>query len=211
MSNVSKKIRTIREIKEWTRSILWGAIFVFFFTSYLFKAYRVEGTSMQPLLQNGERIFVNRIIYKLDDIQRGNVVVFYYPAKPSDFFIKRVLGLPGEKIQVRNGEVLIEKTYIDDAGQRRMKWKAVDSHFVPDYFLSHENVKPLIIPQGYYFVAGDHRNKSYDSRLWAMDRKQSPFVPEKYIIGKASFRYWPPNVFGTIDPDFQPFDKTDIH
>ncbi len=186
------KRRFLLETREWARSILWGAIFVFFFTGYVFKAYKVEGTSMQPLLQDGERLFVNRIIYNIGDIQRGDIVVFYFPAKPDEFFIKRVLGLPGEEVAVRKGKIFINGRKLDD-------------DFVPDYFKSSDNVKPLKIPFGYYFVSGDHRNRSYDSRAWAKDRRLSPFVPMLYIVGRASFRYWPPKKFGPIHTNFKGF------
>ena len=186
------KSRVLLEIKEWSRSILWGAIFVYFFTGYVYKAYRVEGTSMQPLLQDGERLFVNRLIYNVGSIERGDVVVFYYPGKPDEFFIKRVLGLPQEKIQVIKGKVYVNG-------------KPLDDHFVPDYFKSFENVKTLTVPAGHYFVSGDHRNRSFDSRAWAKSDMLSPFVPEKYIVGRASFRYWPPSKFGIIDYDFKGF------
>jgi signal peptidase I len=199
MSNMNpnrsnKSSRVLQEIKEWSKSILWGAIFVYFFTGYVFKAYRVEGTSMQPLLQNGERLFVNRLLYKLRDIERGDVVVFYFPAKPEDYFIKRVLGLPGDKIHVKNGNVFVNNRILDD-------------HFVPNYFKSYEDVGTLEVPMGHYFVSGDHRNKSYDSRAWAKDRRLSAFVPQKYIVGKASFRYWPLNQFGIIKSNFDALES----
>jgi len=190
----SIKEKFLKEIREWSRSLLWGAIFVYFFTGYVFKAYKVEGRSMQPLLQNGERIFVNRLIYRMDDIERGNIVVFYHPADTKDFFIKRVLGLPGETIEVRKGKVYINNLAIDD-------------HFVPAYFRSRENVRKMIIPKGFYFVSGDHRNQSYDSRAWANETDKSPFVPEKYIVGKASFRYWPLSSFGFINSEFVSLKK----
>ncbi|MBN1356057.1 signal peptidase I [bacterium] len=183
--------RILREIKEWSKSILWGAVFIYFFTGYVFKAYRVEGTSMQPLLQNAERLFVNRIVYKFRDIERGDVVVFYFPAQPHDYFIKRVIGLPGEKIYIKKGKIFINDRLIDD-------------HYVPNYFKSYEDVGTQEIPLGYYFVSGDHRNKSYDSRAWVKDRRLSAFVPLKYIVGKASFRYWPLNQIGPIRSNFEP-------
>jgi len=185
----------LMEIKEWSRSLLWGAIFVYFFTGFVYKAYKVEGTSMQPLLQNDERIFVNRLLYRVDDINRGDVVVFYYPADPKDFFIKRVLGLPGETVEVRRGVVYVNGTKLDD-------------HFVPSYFKSHDNVRKMIIPSGHYFVSGDHRNRSYDSRAWSNEKDKSPFVPEKYVMGKATFRYWPLGVFGKIGGDFRPLETS---
>ncbi len=187
----TSKSPVLREIKEWSKSILWGAIFVYFFTGYVFKAYRVEGTSMQPLLQNGQRIFVNRLIYNVDDIKRGDVVVFYYPSEPHEYFIKRVIGMPGETIEFKNG-----KAYVDN--------KLVDDHFVPQEFWQNDNIKPLIIPKSHYFVCGDHRNKSADSRYWTKFKDYTNFVPEKYIIGKASFRYWPLTQFGLINSNFIP-------
>jgi signal peptidase I len=184
----STKKRMLRETREWSRSLLWGAIFVYFFTSYVFRAYKVEGRSMQPLLQDGERIFVNRMIYNIDRIERGDIVVFYHPAEPRDFYIKRVLGLPGEKLEVRRGIVFINN-------------RPLEEQYVPTYFRSGENVPQMIIPSGHYFVSGDHRNQSYDSRAWAIENNRSPFVPQKYIMGKASFRYWPLNSFGFIKSD----------
>lgn len=192
MKTVSQN-RILMEIKEWSKSLLWGAIFVYFFTGYVFKAYKVDGTSMQPLLQDGERIFVNRLIYRIDDIQRGDVVVFFHPAGPHEYYIKRVLGLPGETVEVKRGIV-----YIND--------RKIDDHFVPSYFRSPETVRKMLIPVGHYFVSGDHRNRSYDSRAWANERGKSPFVPEKYIMGRAAFRYWPVSGFGIIDTDFRPLD-----
>ncbi len=194
LQRITTKTKLLFEVKEWTRSILWRAIFVYFFTGYVFKAYRVEGTSMQPLLQDGERLFVNRLLYKLNDIDRGDVVVFYYPAKPSEYFIKRVIGMPGERLFIKNGKIFVNNRPVDD-------------HFVPEYFKTHENLDPITIPIGFYFVSGDHRNKSYDSREWARDYKQSAFVPEKYIIGRASFRYWPLNRIGVIKSNFYPIDS----
>ncbi|HPQ41075.1 MAG TPA: signal peptidase I [bacterium] len=186
--------RILMETKEWSKSLLWGAIFVYFFTSYVFKAYKVEGTSMQPLLQDGERIFVNRLLYRVNDIKRGDVVVFYYPSEPKDYYIKRVLGLPGEIIEVRRGSVYVNNRKIDD-------------HFVPSYFRSRESVRKMRIPKGHYFVSGDHRNRSYDSRAWAGEMDKTPFVPEKYIMGKASFRYWPLTEFGIIPRNFNPLSS----
>ena len=193
---IKSQNRILMEVKEWSRSLLWGAIFVYFFTSYVFKAYKVEGTSMQPLLQDGERIFVNRLLYRVNDISRGDVVVFYYPAEPKDYFIKRVLGLPGEMVEVKKGIVYINS-------------KKVDDHFVPTYFRSRENVPRMLIPEGHYFVSGDHRNRSYDSRAWANEKDKTAFVPEKYIMGKASFRYWPLDEFGAIDTNFRVVESTE--
>ncbi|MBN2054865.1 signal peptidase I [bacterium] len=193
---LSGKIK--KELKEWARSILFALLFVIIFNQYFFKAYKVEGISMQPLLQDGQRIFVNRYLYSdplplLDielpwrrDPQHGDVVVFWFPEEPKKSYIKRVLGVPHDRIEIRNGVFYINNRRVDDS-------------FIPAAFKSYGNMSPLIVPKGYYFCVGDHRNRSYDSRAWGA-------VPKKYIIGKAFFRYWPLTAIGGIHyNDERPF------
>ncbi len=189
--NSQRTSKLKKEAKEWGRSLFYGLLFVFFFTNYFFKAYKVEGTSMQPLLQDGERIFVNRYIYMTDPLpllkwklpltrepDHGDVVVFWFPREPTKYFIKRVIGVPGDSLRIRNGIIYINKVKVND-------------DFIPRAFKSYNDKEITVVPQGYYFCVGDHRNKSYDSRQWG-------YVPRKYIIGKAVLRYWPPNEFGLI-------------
>jgi signal peptidase I len=140
---------------------------------FIVQPVKVEGTSMLPRLHDGERIFVNKLIYYgVPKLERGDIVVFWYPNDPSKSYIKRVVGLPGETVEVREGRVLIngrvlEETYLD-----------------PQLNLSHMNHQPVLVKDHYYFVMGDNRDHSSDSRFWGL-------VPEKYIYGKALFRYWP--------------------
>jgi signal peptidase I len=132
---------------------------------------------MLPRLHDGERIFVNKLIYYDDyrwapKIERGDIVVFWFPDDPSKSYIKRVIGLPGDTIEVHEGVVRvngrdIEETYLD-----------------PRLNLSHRSQAPIYIKPNYYFVMGDNRDNSSDSRIWGL-------VPKKYIYGKALFRYWP--------------------
>jgi signal peptidase I len=195
-----KKVpRWKNELREWAKSLFYGIIFVYFFTTFGFKAYKVEGSSMQPLLQDGERIFVNRYIYLADELpllklrlpftrlpERGDVVVFWFPKDPSKYFIKRVIGIPGDVVSVRNGTIYVNG-------------RKVNVSPIASRYLDHKTRPQVSVPQGYYYCVGDHHARSYDSRDWG-------FVPRKYIIGKAVFRYWPLTKIGLIryegDPPF---------
>lgn len=180
-----------REIVEWTKSLGIGLLFVFFFTELFFKAYKVDGISMQPTLQNGERLFVNRYVYHTDPLPflgwelpatrepaRGDIVVFWFPRNPHQYFIKRVIAVPGDRIELREGQIFIN-------GEQR------DDSYIPLRYRNYRNIPATTVPIGYYYVVGDHRNRSYDSRDWG-------FVPRKYIIGQAALRYWPIGEFGLI-------------
>jgi signal peptidase I len=148
----------------------------------------VEGTSMLPQLHDGERLLVNKLVYyKIQSvswghIERGDIVVFWYPNDPDKSYVKRVIGLPGEVVEVKAGKVYIngiqlEEDYLDsEHNQSLPSWpaKKVEEH--------------------HYFVMGDNRDNSSDSRYWGL-------VPEKYIYGKAFFRYWKPQNIGFIEHD----------
>lgn len=140
---------------------------------FIVQPVKVEGTSMLPRLHDGERIFVNKLIYYgLPHLERGDIVVFWYPEDPSKSYIKRVIGLPGETVEIREGRILIngrelEEDYLDPALNR-----------------ARVNQQPVFVKDHYFFVMGDNRDNSSDSRYWGL-------VPEKYIYGKALLRYWP--------------------
>ena len=149
-----------------------------FLVAFVAQAFRVQGTSMQPLLEDGERIIVNKLAYRLGSIQRGDVVVFHYPRDPSVSFIKRVIGLPGDLVELRHGVVY------------------VNGHMLREPYLlpalrDSDSHAPREVEQGYYYVLGDHRTSSNDSRNWG-------FVPERYIYGKAFFRFWPLGRTGVV-------------
>jgi signal peptidase I len=181
------------EVKSITRDIIFAAVMAVLIVVFVVQPVKVEGTSMQPRLENDERIFVNKFEYNFEAIQRGDIIVFWYPEDPTKSFIKRVIGLPGESIDMdANGHITINGQVIPEpylAPQRnlaaRARWNQVRSDF--------KYVKPH-----YYFVMGDNRDASNDSRSWGL-------VPEKYIYGKAMFRYWPLPRIGslntTIDTD----------
>ncbi len=146
----------------------------------------VEGTSMLPQLHDGERLLVDKLVYykiKSFDwghIERGDVVVFWYPKDPDKSYVKRVIGLPGESVEIRNGEVFINGQQLNEP------------YLDPERNQSLPSFPLKTIDQHFYFVMGDNRDNSSDSRYWGL-------VPEKYIYGKAFFRYWRPSDIGFIE------------
>ena len=148
-----------------------AVLFCFFLIAFVAQAFRVQGTSMEPLLLDGERIVVNKLVYRFQAIERGDVVVFWYPRDPSVSFIKRVVGLPGDLVEIRSGQLLVNGLPARES-------------YLPASFHDGDNYPPTEVRKGYYFVLGDHRRSSNDSRSWGE-------VPEKYIYGRAVFRFWP--------------------
>jgi signal peptidase I len=175
------------EVKSITRDIIFAAVMAVLIVVFVVQPVKVEGTSMQPRLENDERIFVNKFDYAFWSIERGDIVVFWYPEDPSKSFIKRVIGLPGETIDMDalghitiNGQMIPEPYLAPERNQAaRSRWNQVDSRF-------------KTIKAHYYFVMGDNRDASNDSRTWGL-------VPEKYIYGKAMFRYWPLPRIGSLN------------
>ncbi len=145
---------------------------------FLYQPVKVEGTSMAPLLSDQERIFINKFVYRFEPIHRGDVVVFWYPLDRSKSFIKRVIGLPGDTIDIRAGQL-----YVDG--------KRIAEPYVPPSYFDDSSYGPIQIPPDQYFVMGDHRDSSNDSRIFGP-------VPRKFIYGKAVFAYWPFRQFGEI-------------
>lgn len=169
-----------QEAKAFLRDLAFAVLIAVLVIVFVVQPVRVEGTSMLPRLHDGERIFVNKFIYRFEQIERGDIVVFWYPNDPSKSFIKRVIGLPGETISIREGIVYVDGMPLEE--------KYID----PAFHVRRENMSPVYVRDHYYFVMGDNRDSSNDSRQWGL-------VPEKYIYGKAIFRYWPLSGFGTIN------------
>ena len=169
-----------RELKSWARDLVVALALAMVIIVFFYQPVKVEGTSMAPLLSDQERIFINKFVYHFETIQRGDVVVFWYPLDHSKSFIKRVVGLPGDIVEIRRGIVFIN-------GRR------LDEPYVPPRYVDFSGFGPQRIPSDAYFVMGDHRVSSNDSRVFGP-------VPEGFIYGKAVFAYWPWNHFGTIYP-----------
>src|SRR6185503_3433861 len=169
------------EVKSIARDIIFAAVMAVLIIVFVVQPVKVEGTSMQPRLENDERIFVNKFLYNFKPIEHGDIVVFWYPKEPSKSFIKRVIGLPGDTLQ------------IDQWGQLIRNGQPIEEPYLsPDKNRSPRALALTTVEAHYYFVMGDNRDASNDSRSWGL-------VPEKYIYGKAMFRYWPLARVGTLD------------
>jgi signal peptidase I len=170
------------------RDLIFALMVAALVVVFIVQPVKVEGTSMLSNLHDGERIFVNKLVYYgLPKITRGDIVVFWYPNDPSKSYIKRVIALPGEVVEVRDGRIFINGSELKE------------DYLDPQRNQSHMNKSPVVVKQHYYFVMGDNRDNSYDSRQWGL-------VPEKYIYGKALLRYWPINEASIIshDPVYNP-------
>ncbi len=167
------------DMQVWLRDIvlsvgLAGGVIVF-----LYQPVKVEGTSMLPWLEDQERIFVNKFVYRIDGIERGDVIVFRFPLDPSKSYIKRVAGLPGDRVEIIDGALYVNGELVEEP------------HVAPE-FRDYSSHPALDAPPGHVYVLGDHRSTSNDSRTWGT-------VPLEYVTGKAVFAYWPLKRFGALD------------
>jgi signal peptidase I len=186
------------EVKSITRDIIFAAVMAVLIVVFVVQPVKVEGTSMQPRLENDERIFVNKFEYTFSSIKRGDIIVFWFPDDPTKSFIKRVIGLPDDSIDMDasghltiNGEPKDEPYLAPERNQSaRSRWNQ------GPYTSAGHQVR---VKAHYYFVMGDNRDASNDSRSWGL-------VPEKYIYGKAMFRYWPLPRIGSLN---KPVDVED--
>jgi signal peptidase I len=176
----------LRTALSWVRDLTFSVLIAVVLIVFIYQPVKVEGTSMEPGLTDQERIFINKFTYELGlgQIERGDTVVFLYPGDRSKSYIKRVIGLPGDRVRIEAGQVFVNgKPLMED--------------YVPREFrdtLSWPSDAPGAdreVPEGNYFVLGDHRSQSSDSRAWG-------FVPRSDIYGKAVFVYWPLDKMGRL-------------
>jgi signal peptidase I len=163
---------------QWLRETLISVCISVFIIVFLYQPVKVEGTSMMPGLADQERIFINKYAYRLGAIERGDVVVFRYPGDPSKNYIKRVAGVPGDRIEIIRGAVYVN-------GHR------LEEPYLPGQFRDERSMDEATVPAGSYFVLGDHRNLSSDSRDFGV-------VERGAIFGKAVFAYWPTEMMGKL-------------
>ena len=159
------------ELFAWLKTLASAAVYATLIVTFGFQVARVEGQSMAPTLEDQDRLIVNKLAYRIGQPQVGDIVMLYYPLNPEKSFVKRVIAEESDQIRIVDGRVYRNDVQIND-------------DYVPPEFRSHDDWGPEVVPQGYYFVMGDHRNNSSDSRHWR-------FVPKKYIIGKVQLRWWP--------------------
>jgi signal peptidase I len=170
--------RTLPVLSVWLRDLFISLAISAFIIIFLYQPVKVEGTSMMPSLDDQERIFVNKYVYRLEPIQRGDIVVFRYPRDTSKSFIKRVIGLAGDHIRIDSGEVFVNG-------------EALEEDYVPAAYADQRSYPETVVPPSSYFVLGDHRTMSNDSRDFGP-------VSIGYIYGKAVFGYWPMDKMGRV-------------
>ena len=162
----------------WLRDLLISATASVLIITFLYQPVRVEGTSMLPRLENQDRLFINKFVYHIESIDRGDVVVFHYPRDPEKSYIKRVIALPGDRIWIDHGQVWLNG-------------KPLREDYVPPEYRDTRSMAEMVVPQDCYFMMGDHRSISSDSRDFGP-------VERSLIYGKAVFVYWPAKDMGVV-------------
>src|SRR6266536_1248400 len=165
-------------MSSWLRDLIISLGISAFIIVFLYQPVKVEGISMMPSLNDQERIFINKFVYRIEPIQRGDIVVFRYPLDPQKSFIKRVIGLAGDHVRIADGSVYVNS-------------KMVVEGYVPGAYQDRRALPEIVVPPDAYFVLGDHRSLSNDSREFCP-------VDSSYIYGKAVFGYWPFEKVGRV-------------
>ncbi len=165
-------------VSAWVRDLIISLGISAFIIVFLYQPVKVEGTSMMPSLDDQERIFINKFVYRIEPIQRGDIVVFRYPRDPAKSFIKRVVGIAGDHVRIEDGRVYLNG-------------KLVAEDYVPRAYEDDRSYPETTVPPDSYFVLGDHRSLSNDSRDFGP-------VEASYIYGKAVFGYWPVEKVGRL-------------
>jgi signal peptidase I len=163
----------------WARDLLIAVVASVFMILFLYQPVRVEGTSMLPRLEDHDRLFINKFVYHFSAIQHGDVVVFRYPRDPEKSYIKRVIAVPGDRLRIDRGDVILN-------GRR------LEEPYVPDEYRDSRSLPEMVIPPGYFYMMGDHRSISSDSREFGP-------VERNLIYGKAAFVYWPRQDAGVVN------------
>lgn len=171
-------VRTGASVGVWLRDLMISLAISAFIIIFLYQPVKVEGTSMMPSLEDQERIFVNKFVYRLEPIERGDIVVFKYPHDLSKSYIKRVIGTAGDHIRI-------------DSGQVYVNGEPLDEEYVPAEYADSRSFPDIVVPPHSYFVLGDHRSMSQDSREFGP-------VDQSLIYGKAVFGYWPMDKMGRV-------------
>jgi signal peptidase I len=170
--------RGLGGVHSWLRDLVVSVAISAFIIIFLYQPVRVEGTSMLPMLEDQDRLFINKIAYRVGDIHQGDVVVFQYPRDHTKSYIKRVIGLPGDDIRIEHGRVYVNGAQLKEP-------------YVPNRFTDDRSQPEMVLPANRYFVMGDHRSISSDSRDFGP-------VDRELIYGKAAFVYWPMEQVGVV-------------
>ncbi|MEI4831496.1 MULTISPECIES: signal peptidase I [Bacillus] len=171
------------ESKEWMRTIFIGILLAVFFRTFFFATYVVEGKSMMPTLQDGNMLIVNKVGYQFSELNRFDVVVFH--ANKQEDYVKRIIGLPGDKISYKHDKLYINGKFIEEPYLDVYKKQTHGRQLTGDFTLE-ELTDEKVVPKGFIFVLGDNRLGSWDSRYFG-------FVKIEQVVGKVDLRYWPIN------------------
>jgi signal peptidase I len=165
---------------SWIRDLAFSVLIAVILIVFIYQPVKVEGTSMMPALTDQERIFINKFNYHfgIGNIERGDMVVFWFPVDTTKSYIKRVIGLPGDVVEIDRGRVIVNG-------------KPLVENYVPEEYRDRSSYPARTVPPDNYFVLGDHRSSSNDSRNWG-------YVDRKNIYGKAVFVYWPLDKMGRL-------------
>jgi signal peptidase I len=167
------------DIQVWIRDVFVSLAIAAVVIVFLYQPVKVEGTSMMPWLQDQERIFVNKFVYNFDEVDRSDVIVFRFPLDPQKSYIKRVVGVAGDVVEIVGGQLIVN-------GESVAEW------YVPAEYQDRSSHAAVVVPEDNLYVLGDHRNTSNDSRVWGT-------VPLEFVTGKAVFAYWPLDRFGVLE------------
>lgn len=165
-------------VMAWMRDLVISLIVSAFIIVFLYQPVKVEGTSMLPGLEDQERIFINKFVYRFNSIERGDIVVFHYPRDVSKSYIKRVIGVEGDRVRIVDGRVYVNGRMLEEP-------------YVPEDYKDIRSYSEVRVPPHCYYLLGDHRTSSSDSRDFGP-------VDQRYIYGKAVFVYWPVEKLGKL-------------
>ena len=174
----------IREGKEWAQSIVVALLLTLVIRTFVIQAFKIPSGSMRPTLMEGDKLFVNKYTYRFHPPKRGAIVVFKYPEDPKKDFIKRLVALENETVEIRDGKISVDGQVLDDP-----------ETFGKFYYYNHDPFggpnEKIKVPENAYYVLGDNSANSTDSRFWG-------FVPKANLVGKAVFRWWPLTKIGKL-------------
>lgn len=178
MATEKEKVKKTKSaLREWLEAIPVAILAALLIRGFVIEAFKIPSGSMIPTLEIGDRIFVNKFIYRFREPRRGEIVVFKYPEDPKRYFVKRLVAKGGESVEIRNGNIYINGSLVVEPEI----FQKIYYYNMGPYGEEGEVVR---VPPGHYFFLGDNSASSKDSRFWG-------FVPKKYIVGKAFLRFWP--------------------
>jgi signal peptidase I len=177
--SAAKQQSSANTLTLWARDLMIAVVASVFMVLFLYQPVRVEGTSMLPRLEDHDRLFINKFVYHFEAIQHGDVVVFHYPRDPEKSYIKRVIAVPGDRLRIDRGDVILNG-------------KRLEEPYVPDEYHDLHSFPEIVVPPDYYYMMGDHRSISQDSREFGP-------VERDLIYGKAAFVYWPRRDAGVVN------------